>query len=336
MTVILQTAVAILPVFLFLGILTLLDTYKLIKFRTILIIIASGCAAAILAWLLNLFFLKNTRLEPIIYASYAAPFVEELLKAIYPIFLLKKKRIGFMVDAAITGFAVGAGFAFIENLYYLKFSPDANLFLWIIRGFGTAVMHGGTTSVFCIVSKYLTESRKHEGIHLFLPGWFAAVAMHALFNRFFLPPLAMTLGQLVFFPTLIVLIFDQSEKKLRGWLDVGMDSDINLLEYIKSGTIKKTNIGIYLQTIREKFPQEVVFDMLCYIRIHIELALRAKGILIARESGLEIVINQETRDKVTELKFLEKSIGKTGQLAIAPMLRTSTQDLWQLFLIEKR
>jgi len=88
-----------------------------------------------------------------------------------------------------------------------------------------------------------------------------------------------------------------------------------------------------------KFSPEVVFDMLCYIRIHIELALRAKGILIAREPGLEIVVDQETRDKVTELKFLEKSIGKTGQLAIAPASRTfgtSTQDLWQLFLIEKR
>jgi len=336
MTVIFQTAVAILPVFLFLGVLTLLDTYKLIKFRTILVIIASGCVAAILAWLLNIFFLNNTHIHPIIYASYAAPFIEELLKAICPIFLLKKKRVGFMVDAAIAGFAVGAGFAFIENLYYLKFSPDANLFLWIIRGFGTAVMHGGTTSIFCIVSKYLAESRKHERIYLFLPGWLCAVIMHAIFNRFFLPPLIMTLGQLVFFPTLIILIFGQSEKKLRGWLDVGMDSDINLLEYIKSGTIKETKIGIYLQTIREKFPPEIVFDMLCYIRINIELALRAKGILIARESGLEIVVDQETRDKIAELKFLEKSIGKTGQFAIAPMLHTSTQDLWQLFLIEKR
>ena len=40
---------------------------------------------------------------------------------------------------------------------------------------------------------------------------------------------------------------------------------------------------------------EVVADMLCYMRLHVELALRAKGVLLMRESGLEAPIDEETR-----------------------------------------
>ena len=49
-----------------------------------------------------------------------------------------------MIDAAIYGFAVGAGFAFIENIYYLHSLEHHKIVVWIIRGLGTAVMHGGT------------------------------------------------------------------------------------------------------------------------------------------------------------------------------------------------
>ena len=80
---------------------------------------------------------------------------------------MRTHKIGFMVDSAIYGFAVGAGFAFVENIYYLQSLENANLFLWIIRGFGTAVMHGGTTAVFAILSKTLTDGKSSSAFYLF-------------------------------------------------------------------------------------------------------------------------------------------------------------------------
>lgn len=58
------------------------------------------------------------------YSRYGAPVVEEVLKSIYLVYLIKSKRIGFMVDSAIFGFAIGAGFAFVENIYYLQSVSD--------------------------------------------------------------------------------------------------------------------------------------------------------------------------------------------------------------------
>ena len=42
------------------------------------------------------------------------------LKALIVVVLIRTHRIGFLVDAAILGFAVGTGFALVENLYYLR------------------------------------------------------------------------------------------------------------------------------------------------------------------------------------------------------------------------
>ena len=49
-----------------------------------------------------------------------APLTEEAAKAVFIIWLLVRRRLGFAVDAAIAGFAVGAGFAVVENLDYLQ------------------------------------------------------------------------------------------------------------------------------------------------------------------------------------------------------------------------
>ena len=45
--------------------------------------------------------------------------IEEVAKALYIAWLLRSNRVGFMVDTAISGFAVGAGFAVLENLTYI-------------------------------------------------------------------------------------------------------------------------------------------------------------------------------------------------------------------------
>mgnify|MGYP000417393272 CR=1 FL=1 len=49
------------------------------------------------------------------------------------------------------GFAVGAGFAVFENLFYLMQAEHRSLLVWFVRGFGTAIMHGGTTATVVIV-----------------------------------------------------------------------------------------------------------------------------------------------------------------------------------------
>jgi RsiW-degrading membrane proteinase PrsW (M82 family) len=327
-------SISIFPVFIFLITLVFLDTYKLVKLPSILRTILIGCITAILCFWVNNWLLTLTKSKILLYSRYIAPFIEESFKAVFIVFLLRRKKIGFLVDAAIYGFAIGAGFATIENFYFVNALARSNLLLWVIRGFGTAVMHGATTAIFAILSVNFLNRHPKQKIISFLPGILIAFGLHSLFNHFILPPVIMTLLQLIILPLLMALAFTRSEKALQEWMEAGMDVDVWLLDYINTGRVFQTKIGEYLTSLKNQFSGEVVADMLCYVRLHLELAIRVKGILMLRETGLPPPRDPEIKEKLEELKYLEKSIGKTGKLALSPILHTSSQELWQLELVD--
>ena len=264
---------------------------------------------------------------------YVAPVVEETLKAVFVVYLLRRARVGFVVDAAIHGFGIGTGFAFLENLYYLQVNPDAALSTWIVRGFGTAIMHGGATAIVAMVSKTLHNRLEALRLHLLLPGLTVAVVLHSLYNHFLLHPLLATALIVLVFPALSVAVFQQSERETKAWVGAGFDTDVELMRVMRSGQVSATPVGKYLATLRSRFAPEVIVDMLCLLRLRAELSLRAKGVLMMREAGFDAPPDPTLKAKFDELRYLERSIGTTGLRALDPFLDTSMRDLWQLNML---
>jgi RsiW-degrading membrane proteinase PrsW (M82 family) len=322
------------PVLVFLAALVLLDSYKLVKLRLVAMTVGAGMLAAGLVYLLNAAIFAGVDIDFITYTRYVAPPFEELVKAAVIIYLIRTHRIGFLVDAAILGFAVGTGFALVENVYYLRLAPEAGMGTWLARGLGTAVMHGGVTAIFAVMTLAQME-KGGQGLvwRALAPGYVVAVVIHSIFNHFFLSPLLSTIGIVVALPLLLNTVFSRSEAAVGDWLGKGFDADAEMLELINSDGFSDSPIGQYLHELKEKFEGPVVVDLLCYLRLYTELALRAKGVLMMRENGFEVGIDEPTREKFAELSYLEKSIGKTGLLAIHPMLHMSHKELWQLYVI---
>jgi RsiW-degrading membrane proteinase PrsW (M82 family) len=341
-----RIVVSLLPVFVFLTLLIYLDSFKLVKISLVTAAILFGGLAAGAGYFINIFLLNSLPFNLPVYTRYISPLIEEFLKATFIIYLLTKNKIGFMVDAAIYGFAVGAGFAFIENIYYLNFVNQPNLLIWFIRGFGTAVMHGGTTAIFAIVTKSIIDRKKIfkvsavvPGIifalsyHL-IPGFLLAAGIHSFFNHFVFSPVLLTLLQMLILPLIIAYVFYRSEVLLKQWMETGMDNDVQLLAEISEGKFSESHAGEYLLSLQSKFEGAVLADMFCLIKIRLELAVKAKGILLMREAGIPSVPDEEVKEKLNELKYLERNIGSTGLLAISPIFHTSSRDLWQLYLLD--
>jgi len=248
---------------------------------------------------------------------------------------VRMHRIGFLVDAAIFGFAVGTGFALAENLYYLRLAVDAGMGTWIVRGFGTALMHGGTTALFAVMAVARMERSAKPGALDFLPGFVVAVLLHSGFNHLSHAPLVATLATMLTLPPLQWLVFERSEQALRRWIGQGFDADAHLLELIGSGSFASSPPGRYLASLKRSLPGALLADALCYLRLYTELALRAKGVLMMREAGFEPPdVDDETRAKFSELRYLEKSVGPTGLRALRPVLNMRRRELWQLYLLE--
>ena len=328
--------VSVLPVVAFLVSLFFLDSYKLIRFRSVGAAVLVGIGAAVVSFAIGNIVLARSGITFESYARWVAPPTEESLKLCYIGWLIRKKRIGFMVDAAICGFALGAGFAILENVYYLRSLATPNVMLWIIRGFGTAVRHGGPTALAGIIALGFIERERMKGVSALVPGLAAATLIHSLYNYGLLNPVLSALCVVVALPLVMMAVFQRSERGLQTWLGIGFDSDSQLLEMITTGMIAETRIGRYLLSLKARFPGEAVADMLCLVRLHVELALKAKGILLMREADFDVKPDPEVQEKFNEMRYLEKSIGRTGLLAIEPVLHWSSRDLWQLHMLGRK
>lgn len=329
-----KAPVGLLPVLIFLIILLYMDSYKLVSLRTVLWVIFAGALLPIAGYWINGYAIEVLAWDLPTYSRYAAPVIEEALKASVMIFLFRSNRIGFLVDSAILGFAVGAGFGVVENFYYLYMASDAHIAVWVVRGFGTAIMHGGVMALFGVMAQTLTERSMKINPLLYVPGFIIAITIHSVFNHFPGTPILTTLGSLIALPPILLIVFQKSARTMHEWLEVDFDEDALLLEQINSGAFAESKIGQFLEDLKEKFSGPVVVDMLCYLRLYTELALRAKGVLMMRENGLDTPVGERTRAKFEEMHYLEKSIGKTGCLAMRPFLQMTRKDLWQLYVLE--
>ena len=330
-----RAALGLLPALCFLAALVALDSYKLVRLRAVLTVILLGGLIAVLCYFVNYLVLDGLGVGFRQYSRYVAPIMEESLKAMVILALVRSERIGFLVDAAIFGFAVGAGFALVENLYYLGTLGQGHIAIWVVRGFGTAVMHGGVQAIFAVAVVGLAERFGSLGPRTVLPPLAAAIVIHSAFNHFVLPPVLQTLAVLVLLPPLLWLVFARSERAVQNWLSLGFDADTELLRLIGSGELSQAPVGKYLETLRQRFRGEVVADLLCYLRIVVELTLRAKGVLMMRADGFPVVVDAATHDKFEEMRYLERSVGPTALLALKPFLHMNRKDLWQLYMLGK-
>lgn len=323
------------PVVAFLLGLRVMDSYKLVHRRTLLATLAGGVAAAALAFAANRALLDVAHVAPDALRAWWAPVLEEALKAALLVWLVQSERVGFVVDAAVLGFAAGTGFALAENVYYAGALHDASLPLWLARGLGTAIMHGSATALFALLGKALSDRWEQIGLLAFAPGLLIAVAVHAAYNQLDVSPLLKTAALLVAMPLLLMAAFEYSERATRDWLASGFDGELVMLESMRRDAVAHTAVGRYLDALRSRFEPIVVADLFCLLTIHLELSLRAKGQLMARAHGIELPVDESLRANLEELRFLEKSVGPTGCLAILPLRRQSRRDLWQVLLLER-
>ena len=171
----LTSLVAFLPVLSFLLLLIVFDSFKLVPTSMFVRALAAGVLAALAAALLHAGLLAVFPLDARTVARYVSPVTEEALKMLFVLWALFRRQIGFLVDAAIVGFAIGAGFAVVENIDYLRHLPDRAIWLWIVRGFGTAILHAFTTAIIAIGAKAALDRRPERPWLAVIPPWMRCI-----------------------------------------------------------------------------------------------------------------------------------------------------------------
>lgn len=331
----LEAPIALAPALVFLFVLDRLDSFRLVSLRAAVTTLVAGGLLAVAGYFVNAAAMDLTGAGIQTYTRHGAPIVEEALKAAVIVYLFARARIGFLIDAAIMGFAVGTGFAFVENLYYLYTFPEANMGVWIVRGFGTAMMHGGATAIFAVLAQTWTERHTKFEPALYLPGFAAAVVLHALFNHIVANPLLATGAVLLLVPAILLVAFAKSEHRIHDWLIHDYESHEHLLAAMDV-EFAHSEAGRFISEVADKFEGTDAADIFAYMRLHTELVLRAEKVLLDREAGTVERVTDDDANAFRRLHELERKIGRTALMALWPHLHYSRQELAELYELESR
>jgi protease PrsW len=322
------------PVLFFLISLYLFDSFKLVGKAMLIFCMLWGIFAAGVSYYINNAISSGFLPDHQILSRYVAPFTEEILKSLVIILLVSVKKIGFTVDAAIYGFAAGTGFALAENLVYLfQLGDQPAMVVWVLRGFGTALMHGGNTAVFAMLLMGGIQRDKPVYFSVW-PGLLAAYILHSAYNHFFVNPFLQAIVLLLVWPVVFIAVFQKSNLLIQEWLEIEFSSEVELLRMIRLGKLGHTKAGAYLVSLKKHFSPEMIVDLYCYISLCLELSIKAKRNLMLKENGFPVIDEPGLQEKLTELRQIRRQIGKAGEMALQPLVRMKYREIWKLNLLK--
>ena len=336
-------ALALVPVLILLAVFVWLDSFALMSFKEVLVLLLLGGLAALAAYPLSGRFLDTLPIGFSAYSRFVAPWVEEALKALIMVFLFAFNRIGYKLDAVISGFAIGAGFSVVENILYLSLFPFYGSGTWLVRGLGTAIMHGTTLALLAAIAHEFAERETREAagefdfrLWWFLPGYLLAVGLHMAFNQFPDRPLIAMMGAALFAPLAIIAIFHFGTAEAARWLEAEHAEHLAQLEALRAGGWPEGVAGRKISALAERLGPQGAARIRRYWELQAYLVAEAEETMIEEATGDAAFDAEEVRAAIAELDGLRQALGRSTFAALDALLPFSRNDYWEVSELRQR
>jgi hypothetical protein len=259
------------------------------------------------------------------------------------ILLFRLNRIGYKLDAVISGFAIGAGFSVVENLFYLTIFPFYGTGTWLVRGFGTAIMHGTTLAVLAAMAHEFAERETREAagdydFHLmwFVPGYGVAVALHTAFNQFPDRPMLAMLGAVIVAPLVLIAILNFGTAEAQRWLIAESAEHRAQLDALRSGEWPSGPAGERVAALAGRLDPETGKRIRRYWELQAWLVSEAEATMLKEAEGDEAIDRSHILAALAELDGLKQALGRSTFTALQALLPFSRNDLWELDELKQR
>ena len=334
---IIDWSLALVPVLMLTAAFIWLAVFKLVSVWETVGLLLLGGAAAIAAYPVSGAFLDTLPIGFSSYSRFAAPWIEEALKAIVIIGLFRFNRIGLKLDAVIMGFAVGAGFSVVENIFYLARFPELGPSVWMVRGIGTAVMHGTTAAIMAVVAHSLATAELHHQarefhfrLWWFVPGYLVAVAVHTLFNQFPSQPMLAMLVTALVAPQVLMAILRLGTGEARKWLTAEEEAHRALLRTLEAGAFPDTPGWRRIDEMVERSGPQTGALIREYVSVLTRLILAEEETLL-RQSEDAHRVKADSALLFARFKELGKALGPVKIHALTSLLPFSRSDYWEVW-----
>jgi RsiW-degrading membrane proteinase PrsW (M82 family) len=335
-------SIALLPVLVMLVLFVWLDVFKLMTFWETVGLLALGAVTAGAAYPVSGTFLDALPLGFSNYSRFVAPWVEEFIKGLAIVGLFWFNRIGYKLDAVISGFAIGAGFSVVENIIYLMRFPELSSSVWMVRGLGTAVMHGTTCAVLAATAHEFAERETRGAVSefdfnllWFVPGLLIAVAIHTAFNQFPDKPLLAMIGILAVAPFIIMAIFRFGAVEAQQWLNEEREETRAALARWEAGKYPEDESGKQIEALIKRSDEQTGGKMREYCQVLTWLLLQAEDTLHEQAEDTE-KLHVQGKQAFARLEQLKKELGRTNVAKLRALLPYSRNDYWEISELRER
>ena len=336
-------ALALVPVLVLLAVFVWLDAFKLMSLKEIAVLLVLGGLGALAAWPVAGRFIDTLPIGFSGYSRFVAPWIEEAIKAAIMILLFRRNRIGYKLDAVISGFAIGAGFSVLENIIYLVRFPDYGAGTWLVRGLGTAVMHGTTLALLAAAAHEFAERETRDAagdfdfrLWWFLPGYLVAVALHTAFNQFPDRPMLAMMGAIVVAPVALIAIFSFGTAEAERWLAVERAEHQVQLEALRAVRWPDTAAGAKVAALASRVDPETANRIGRYWELQAYLVVEAEQAMMEEAAGDVTLDRAQIRAAFAELEGLRRALGRSTYSALRAALPFSRNDEWELSELKQR
>jgi RsiW-degrading membrane proteinase PrsW (M82 family) len=323
------TAVAV-PL-LFLALVRWLDLYASGSFKVVLLCAGWGAVAFLLALQMDAVITEYAGFTLTI--TLFGPIVEEILKSLVLVYATRRRDFTYFVDGAVYGFAAGAGFALLENLYYFSTVEGSGLALGFSRSFSTALMHGSATALVGIALGRLRYGRGASRLASLFLGWVAAMALHIGFNNLvdrtqsaLTLPLAITLGLGGVGLVAGFIFLGLAEE--RRWLRETLGRQVGVSAGEAAVVQKLDNLESLLAPVGEHFGPEKRQQAEAFLKLQAKLGLKRKVQELTPDAKQRAEMARQVAALRADIDVIRKGLGIYCMSYIRSILPPESEPLW--------
>lgn len=310
-----------------------LDLYGTGAFRTVMMCFFWGVAAFLIALGINNAMLDNNIVSQDIFRWFSAPIVEEILKSLLLIYLVRRVSFTYFVDGAIYGFACGIGFAIAENFYYLYFHQNTAIGLAVARVLSTNLIHASASA---LIGIQLGRSRfsKFPGLLLVAGvGYALAMALHIGYNNLVTrisSGLLLLYAASVGFGAAAIIYFTirRGLAEEKDWIEetIGQETSITSGESALVNQLDKSRK--LLAPLARRFGQKKVDQISRFLMLQAQLSIKRKTLEKLADDRLKRDVEVEMDQIRAEMNDLRRGLGTYIMIYVRTIFPENSSPLY--------
>jgi RsiW-degrading membrane proteinase PrsW (M82 family) len=316
----------------FLGIIRKADFYQVGEYHLILISLGGGVLAYLFASLTNITLRLSSMLDPSTIELFIAPVLEEILKGLVLLCLIRLSRFTFSVDGALYGFATGIGFAILENYEYIGRDISIGALVALQRVFSANLVHATSGAIIGIALGIFHLSRTGTRWPILALGLFLAIWQHMVYNiiSYDGSSLVGAFGIGILGTVFIYLVMLRGKRRAQNWIKqkLGMDDRVTRGEV--AVVERLSSMDVLLLPVVERFGAETASKVENLLYLQARLAIKRKILESCQDDQkMQEALEAEMREMRTEMEKARRDIGAYAMLFVRGLFTEEMISVWE-------